>query len=743
MLSRLLHRSEEPKPLVSLSPGEFWIVRDSSSPKGLRELIFKQAELTLNATTRKDIVTIGIKDLNNEKEDENEEQSVDSLLDDDNKEYLVHPVLQLGYNSVNGHIVIIWKDLETDGDKFEFVCSSDVTGKSLDAFDETAAKSLYMQTHDKLPPSSQWAEAFSNLFTSYSADGEPDASNPDPSAATNATNATNPVKKEEDAVKKEEKPVLNGYMKVDGEEIYAANCSLCIFDPEKQAFASPQNLTSVLARLVRTAPLEYVIEVVKDNVAILGVEVSPELDLALDIPTNGITFNEFTPERMTTYLTMFEDKQSMHDFEEQVSIAMYEVANKKKWTTLKDVDQEYVLNAMQEMTMTDCVRSDSDNDSDDNDDSDNDSGNEEDKYEYDDGKYIDDSQEGKQFNESGELNSALETGHVNDRSYVVRGKRIGVFSNSNEGLKFSTTIENIDFDLKNIMLHESDRALMIQNKDDPNSLYRMDLETGKIVDEWNTHKGINAINPVSKFAQTTDESTLLGVARNSMFRLDPRLSAGIVDTGNEKIYSQNLGFTKIATTVDGFFAVGDQKGNIRLYDQLGKNAKMQIVGLGDPILGLDVTADGSYVLATCERYLLLIEARTAGINGFHQLWPKDSRPRPKKLTVSAMNANYMYQQTKKQISFTPARFNAGPNTKEVSIITSTGPYLISWSLKKVLNNDSNQYTIKQYGSQITAENFEFGSDKRVIVTLTNNVEIVSNDALKNPNLVLSSNKKRK
>lgn len=695
VLSRLLGRTEEARPLASVSPGELWIVRDAASPKGPKELIFQRAELSLNSTTRKDVVTLEVADLNNEKDDDD-----DAGLADEDREYLVHPDLKLGYSEADKRVVIVWRDLETDGDRFEFVCGPEVTPKSLDAFDTLASKSLYMQTHDTLPPAAEEEKEFADLLINYSEKSRPSAP-------------------------------FGAFEKSDGEEVYTGKCDLCFYNSSSGRFVRSPDLQGVDAVIVKTGPFAHVLELVSKDAVVLAANDMNVLEPSIDTASNSLLFNAETKTGFNTYLLQFENAEKVNAFDEALSIAIYESVKRAKWGALNQPDQKYLLDAMRDMTMTDVCDVDGDDRNDEEDDRDD----RDDEEEDDDGRFIDDSEESKQFSKSSELNSALETGHVNDRSYVVRGRRIGVFSNARDGLKYSTTIENIDFDPKNIMLHESDRALMIQNKDDPSSLYRMDLETGKIVDEWNTHKRINAINPVNKYAQTTDETTMLGAARSSLFRLDPRLSAGIVDVKNEKIYSSNLGFTKIASTADGFFAVGDEKGNIRLFDEIGKVAKMQIQGLGDPIIGLDVTADGSYVLATCDRYLLLIEARTSEMNGFNQRWPKESRPKPRKLTISPTNANYMRQQTNKPILFTPARFNAGINAKEVSIITSTGPYLVSWNLQKVLSNSTNQYTIKQYGSEITAENFEFGTDKRVIVTLTDDVEMVSNTALKNPSQV--------
>lgn len=46
------------------------------------------------------------------------------------------------------------------------------------------------------------------------------------------------------------------------------------------------------------------------------------------------------------------------------------------------------------------------------------------------------------------------------------------------------------------MLHGEDSSMILQNANEPNSLYRMDLEYGKVVDEWKIHDDI----PVTTFA---------------------------------------------------------------------------------------------------------------------------------------------------------------------------------------------------------------------------------------------------
>jgi hypothetical protein len=94
----------------------------------------------------------------------------------------------------------------------------------------------------------------------------------------------------------------------------------------------------------------------------------------------------------------------------------------------------------------------------------------------------------------------------------------------------------------------------------------------------------------------------------------------------------------VATTKDGKLAVASEKGDIRLFDSIGKMAKTALPPLGDPIIGIDVTANGRYIVATTKTYLLLIdtligEGRYAGSLGFDRSFPATAKPIPRRLQV--------------------------------------------------------------------------------------------------------------
>jgi hypothetical protein len=357
-----------------------------------------------------------------------------------------------------------------------------------------------------------------------------------------------------------------------------------------------------------------------------------------------------------------------------------------------------------------------------------------------------DSEDEAQETADGEVNSQLAVGYKNDRSFVVRGSKIGVFSHTDDNrLKFNTNISKVVtpkgklMDPKKVMLHNSDRDMIIQNSIDPNKLYRMDIEHGKVVDEWNVHDDIPVINfaPENKFAQMTAEQTFLGVSNNALFRVDPRLSGNkLVDTDMKQYASKN-DFSALATTEKGYIAVASNKGDIRLFDRLGIRAKTQLPALGDPIVGMDVSADGRWILGTTKNYILLVDAmqqggKNEGKLGFEKPFAADSKPRPRRLGLTPEHVAQFYHETGKHVSFTPAKFNTGEGSEETSIITATGPYIVEWNLKRVLRGMKAPYKIKRYEDEVKADDFKYGSDKNVIVALPNEVNMVARQSLKKP-----------
>ena len=152
---------------------------------------------------------------------------------------------------------------------------------------------------------------------------------------------------------------------------------------------------------------------------------------------------------------------------------------------------------------------------------------------------------------------------------------------------------------------------------------------------------------------------------------------------------------------------------------------------GDPILGVDTTENGKYILATCKTYLLLINTELSdgsGGTGFTKsMGGAEAKPIPKRLQLKPEHVAYMGSAP----SFTPARFSTG-QSEERAIITSSGPYVITWNLRRVKQGHLHDYQIKKYEDIVVADNFRYGQDRSIVVTLPENVTMISKKSLACP-----------
>ena len=235
----------------------------------------------------------------------------------------------------------------------------------------------------------------------------------------------------------------------------------------------------------------------------------------------------------------------------------------------------------------------------------------------------------------------------------------------------------------------------------------------------------------------TGEQTFLGLSRNALYRIDPRLAGSKLVDSELKQYVSKNDFSAAATTEKGHIAVASNKGDIRLFDRLGIQAKTHIPALGEPIIALDVSADGHWILATCRTYLLLIDAvqkegKNEGKLGFEKPFAATAKPQPRRLGLQPSHVAQFQHETHAPLSFTPAKFNTGIGGQETTIVTATGPFIITWNMKKVLAGRKDPYTIKRYAEEVKADDFKFGSDRNVIVALPNEVNMVAKQSFRKP-----------
>jgi hypothetical protein len=766
-LSSYLWGNSEKSNIAELPHGQLYIVRPRS-PKGYSELIFTDAAAYIRRTNQDFQYQLVIQRAYEEGEAElleqegAEDNAGDAVGDKDEKIFLLDEELHLRIElKEDGELVLAWRDLSGDeGDLLEFVCDASTRPEAASTFELVATQCQFERKYRRGHEQATEEELQEFVFDDES--GIPLAS--PISSPTTRSPAVSPLGnslhdlREESATmpretsRKEETAVERTPTKAptyrnapsSTETLVTEEAELHLFDFQSGTFILQD--ASVQALVTEVGNWKYWLQITGDKKQWLGQEVVDDINPVFNFEYLSFIFNHYTDDGSAySWLLKFEDRETIDRFQNGLMQALWEHKNETKWA--KATDQDYVLNAFNDLVLED-----------DKDDEREREAAEEDEYsedEYEEARertatpdFDSDEEEDEVVNRDadGNVNNQLAVGASVDRSFVVRGDKIGVFKHTaDNGLEFSTSINKVanlkgkQFAPSKVMLHAQDRNMVLQNPNDPNSVYRMDLEVGKVVDEWKVHDDIpiNIFAPENKFAQTTGEQTFLGLSKNALYRVDPRLSGNKLVDSELKQYVSKNDFSSAATTEKGYIAVASNKGDIRLFDRLGINAKTALPALGDPIIGLDTSADGRWLLATCKTYLLLIdtlqtEGKNAGKLGFEKAFAKDSKPLPRRLALTPSHVAQFQHETKTPLSFAEAHFNTGQGQDETTIISATGPFVVTWSLKKVLAGRKDPYSIRRYSEEVKADNFKFGSDRNIVVALPNEVDMVARRTLQRP-----------
>jgi hypothetical protein len=269
----------------------------------------------------------------------------------------------------------------------------------------------------------------------------------------------------------------------------------------------------------------------------------------------------------------FLDKSQETLFQQSFAQASYETMNKVRFDSMKAEDQSYVADSyyINDVEM----------------------GSPDDELESDEEKEDSEEDLAPRFQSMGDgdseqKNSQLAVGFKDQRSYVVRGSKIGVFKNDYDDIEFSTAINHIstpkgkEFRPDKVMLHDQDSKMVLFNAEEPEKLYQLDLEYGKVVEEWNVdeNREIEDFTHDAKYSQMTAQKTFVGISHNALFRIDPRLSGSKVVQDQLNQYNSKNQFSCTTTTGKGDLVVASNKGEIRLYDKIQKRAKTQLPGFG-------------------------------------------------------------------------------------------------------------------------------------------------------------------
>lgn len=762
---------------VSIPSGQLILVRSPASPKSENECLYEDVILSIretsspfnyqlvvgkNHSSEQDIISDGGDTNEDEELFETDETVLKSFLIDTQLKFIL-------FEDVEGEI-LGWKDLEGDlGDMYEYRINPTVPQDTIDHFLFAIYRCEYERKY-KRSSADIHAAALKEFVVEQKdlqLEGDHILSSISTASSTLDLRGNLQGADEEDEADEEEDEEededefqdatedVAAERQVKGEFIGSVPCDLFIYDAKKQSFKVKQNDSNVT--IEDLGHWNYLMEIKKkkhdENPKSQGFSVVShiieQLDPAFRFEQLSFIFNYFTENAGYTFLVRFANRGDYDSFQKMFAKALWQHINEKEWRLIKETEQDYLVDTFKNTSVSDEDMPDAEY------------GEEEDDVEMTDSTVnmknneSDSSNEEKtRYENTTEYNNALKIGLKDDKAFISRGNKLGIFRTDDDDRKltFSAAIEGISSSKEKnrrinpdrMMLQKGDTTMIIQDETNPNTIYKMDLNRGKVVEDWTMTKDsvdLPVVNFTSndKYAEMGDDETFLGLSKQSLFRVDPRTKNKIVDS-DFKQYKTKTNFSQIATTDSGYIAASTKAGEIKLYDRLGKNAKTSLPGLGDDFIGLTTSSDGRFILATCKTYLLLIDVKIKKGKyrykiGFERSFGKDDKPLPKKLSLKPEHLAYLRQVCGNKMSFTKANFNSTIQYKTntpSSIITSIGPFAITWSLRKVLKNDPEPYTIRRYNDTVMMGDFTVHNAHRMIFTLPDDVTLASSKSFKKP-----------
>lgn len=543
IVTKYLFGDTSKESIVEIPQGQLYLVRPLS-PKGYSELIFKDAAASIRRTGQEFQYQLVIQRAYEEGEEEllAEEDGEDGVpeslgAEKDEKTFLLDEGLHFRSEiREGGEKVLAWRDLSGDaGDLYEFVCDNSVQAGEVGTFELVAIKCQYERktrkhqetatekdleqfsfTEQPIPSASPLASPTAKSTISPKAKKLSKAEEAELARKAKSNTKTKmkpPIRETEHAPTTAPKSAVHPV----GTAVLAKErAELHLFDFQSGTFILQDS--DVHATVSEVGTWQYWLQIMNSEKDWLGQPVVADINPVFNFEYLSFIFNHYTDDGSAySWLLRFKEQETMERFQEGLMQALWEQLNETKWKKTNKDEQQYVLDAFQDLTMEDAPPIDEEEEEEDEDD-----GQKSEHYDSDESE-----EDVVVRDEDGNVNSQIAVGYKHDRSFVVRGSKIGVFKHTpNNNLEFSTNISKVEtpggklFSPKKVMLHQEDTNMILQKADDPHSLYRMDLEYGKVVDEWKVHDDV----PLKTFTPAQVRYTRLTSAQNILtrFRNSPK-----------------------------------------------------------------------------------------------------------------------------------------------------------------------------------------------------------------------------
>jgi hypothetical protein len=345
----------------------------------------------------------------------------------------------------------------------------------------------------------------------------------------------------------------------------------------------------------------------------------------------------------------------------------------------------------------------------------------------------------EQFNINNEINKSFENDDVENSNFITEDRikisvqnytynqiysvgetnRIRIFQSDENDLSqikslipISNTLGN-EINIKQMNFFKEETNILILDYNNPNIITQYDLNKNKIINEWEiNHKNkINTICLYKKFDQKIDSNLIYGITSNSMFLFD-------CNEGNiiqEKKYEMNYHMNCISTGINNELAIATEKGEIRLYNKIGKALNLYSLN-GNKIKNIDISNNGNFIVCTCDFQLIVFNV--IGKNNLNCFYKRVSYENRNPVIHLKLKDSDIKKYNLNGIKYNNGKFNIN-NENENDIICSIGKLVVIWSFNY---GKYDKYQIFKMNENIISSEYKYGKNQ-IVITMPKNISI--------------------
>lgn len=411
--------------LVQLPLGKFYYLDPNG--KESKKLVYKECSISIRKTAVQFNYELCINQINDEALESDAE-----MLEDSEASFLIDQCLLFRINGKR----MTWADLADEKNKcqWEFIVS-DANSVTMDLFEETIVSCMFERAHQKPHDSATDLEMTTFLNKLKLTDSSPvPVQKKAQQFETPTKNVPRPA-----APRTPQTPLVATPIKMRteidlpvGTSVLLVQAGLYIFDSSMGSFVP--YLPKVHAELRQTDKFEYSLVIFNENMPVICQPVEQRMNTFADqshLSFIWVWYDEDTQLPAISWCIKFDaDKSADYNaFNELFKSCLYETVNRAEFKSQQQKDWEYVNDIIQDIDM------EVDDDEEEEEDYD-----EQERAHTSRGASVPDDGENNPGDNS--KNSLLAVGYKHDRSFVVRGNKIGVFKHTDDNdLEFSTTIK--------------------------------------------------------------------------------------------------------------------------------------------------------------------------------------------------------------------------------------------------------------------------------------------------------------